>query len=306
MDIKPTTIIEYEGWDGELYRIAGPGAGNQGVYLAPGEVTGLLDPPVKVIDESVGSFAGSRYVTHMVQRRDLVFAVDILNDQGSKSWLRRESQWRKSWSYNKPGKLSVTTKESGTRTLTVFLAEPPETAMPTDPNMNGANITVMSAVAYDPWWYEEPIEISAETAVDTTVTGTEDLVFDVHPGDGVSGGLNPCDIPIDVQWALEGTGKYVVPDYDFEGGDQANRRISLPDLVPADGDLFITSSRRVEQCSTENDTPYWNRMNGVRFLHKIPEWTESKTFTVTASKTPPGRKVTLFLERPWSRAWGMD
>lgn len=306
MDIQPTTIIEYEGWDGEVYRLAGPGAGNAGVYLAAGEVSGLLDPPVKVVDESVGSFAGSRYVSHQVQRRDLVFGVEIVNDNGSKSWLRRESQWRKSWSYTKPGKFSVTTKESGTRTLTVYLSEAPETVMETDPNMSTMNRTIMSVVAYDPWWYEEAVEIPRVTVTDTTTSGTEDLTFEVTASDGVSGGLNPCDIPIDLEWALEGTGKYVVPDYDLEGGPLATRRISLPEVVAADGGLFVTTSKRVEQCSTDNNTPYWNRMNGVRFLHKVPEYTESATFTVTVSKTPPGRKVTLFLPRPWSRAWGLE
>ena len=306
MDLSPTTVIEYEGPDGDIFTLSGPRAGDQGVYLAKGEVTGLLDPPVRVIDEQVGSFAGSRYVGTQVERRELVFGVEILNEQGSKSWLKRESLWRKSWSFDRPGKLSVTTKDSGTRYLHVQLLEPPETEMDTDPNMRSVNRSVMTVVAYDPWWYEEPVEIPLTTQLGTTTSGSEELTFSVSPEDMVSGGLNPTDRPIDIVWALEAPGKYTVPDYDLEGGPLATRRIALPSLTNEDGDLRITTSRRVEQTSTRNNTPYWARMNGVRFLHKIPAYTEAHDFVVTVEGAPAGHRVSLILERPWSRAWGLE
>lgn len=306
MDINPTTVIEYEGHDGEIFTLAGPRAGNKGIWLGRGEVSGLLDPPVKVFDESVGSFAGSRFGGFRVQRRDVVFAVEVVNESGSKSWIRRDSSWRKAWAYDKPGKLYVTTKESGTRWLRVYLAEPMETKTEIDPNMVEINRTVMHVVAYDPWWYEDDIEFSAETQTDTTVSGTEDITFSISPQDGKSGGLNPTDQKINLTWALEAPGKYIVPDYDFEDPSEAARRISLPEILVSDGDVVATSDRRVEQVSSENNTPIYARMNGVRFLHKVPPYTEAKDFVVTASKTPPGHTVSLFLERPWSRAWGLE
>lgn len=306
MEINPTTVIEYEGWDGEVYTLAGPRAGNKGVYLGTGAVTGLLDPPIKAFDESVGSFAGTRYAGYKVGRRDVTFAVEILNEQGSKSWLRRESAWRKSWSFDKPGILRVTTKESGTRFITCFLAEVPTTEMVTDPTMQEIVRSEMAVVAYDPWWYEEPIQFDLQTQTDTTTSGTEDLVFSISPADGKSGGLNPCDQSINLTWALEAPGKYIVPDYDFEDPEYANRRISMPEILTTDGDVIATSNRRVEQVSSANNTPIYARMNGVRFLNKVPPYTESHDFVVTVSKTPPGHTVSLFLERPWSRAWGLE
>lgn len=307
MDLHPTTVVEYESPDGEVFILAGPRAGNYGTYFGKGEVSGLFDPVVKVHVQDIGTLPGARpggkpkYL-----HRELQFNVETLNEEGNSSWLRRDSMWRKAWSFTRPGKLRVITQESGVRELTVYLFEQPEIDFSTDPKMRAVVTTTMHIIAYDPFWYEDPIQFDLETITDTTTSGTEDLVFDVHPGDGLSGGLNPTDRPIDLTWALEGTGKYTIPDYSFTNPDLEDRRITLPELLVEDGNLIATSSRRVEQFSTENNTPFWNRMNGVRLLHKVPEYTEACEFTVTATKTPPGRTVSLFLERPWSRPWGLE
>lgn len=306
MDIRPTTVIEYESPDGEVFILAGPRAGNLGVTFAKGELSGFFDPPAKVHVQDIGSAPGSRPGGHKYLHREMTFAVDIVNESGSKSWLRRDSMWRKAWSFDKSGILRVVTQESGTRELRVCLFEQPEIEMETDPNMRSVNTAVMHVIAYDPFWYEEEVQFDLQTLTDTTASGTEDLTFSVSPSDGVSGGLNPTDRPINLTWVLEGTGKYTIPDYSFEKPELANRRIVLPELVLADGNLTATSSRSVEQFSTTGNTPFWARMNSVRLLHRVPEYTEARDFTVTASKTPPDRTVSLFLERPWSRPWGLE
>ena len=73
------TVVELEGVNGELFTIAGDDAGDKGVYLATG-VTGLFDPPVKASYEEPGNYPGARYLSHRILRRDLVFAVHILED----------------------------------------------------------------------------------------------------------------------------------------------------------------------------------------------------------------------------------
>ncbi|QKT07940.1 hypothetical protein HUN08_12640 [Gordonia sp. X0973] len=307
MDIKPTTVIEYESPDGDVFCLAGPRAGNRGVWLGKGDISGFFDAPTKTHIQEVGTAPGAQLGGTKYLHREITFNVDILNEKGANDWLTRESRWRKAWSFTKPGILRVITLESGIRELAAYLFEQPEIDFSTDPNMKGINTSTMHVVAYDPFWYEESIEFDLTTQTDTTASGSEDLVFDIHPLDGKSGGLNPTDRPIDLTWVLEGTGKYTIPDYSFEKPALANRRIVLPEIVLADGDVVATSSKRNgPQFSATGGTPYVYRMNGVRLLNKVPEYTDAREFTVTATKTPPGRKVSLFLERPWSRPWGLE
>lgn len=306
MDLQPTTVVEYEAPDGLTFILAGPRAGNLGVYLGKGDFSGFFDAPVKNHIQSIGSAPGARPGGTKYLHRELVFPVEIVNEAGSKSWLRRDSMWRKSWSFKKPGILRCITRDSGPRELKVYLMESPEIDFSTDPNMNSINTCIMHAVAYDPFWYEEDIQFDLLTTTNTSTSGSENLTFSVNPEDGKSGGLNPTDRDIVVTWALEGTGKYTIPDYSFDKPGLATRRIVLPMIEVGDGNLIATSSKMVEQFSTSNNTPFWNRMGGVRMLHKIPAYTEAKDFVVTATKTPVGRKVSLFLERPWSRPWGLE
>src|SRR5690606_30980494 len=104
------TVVELEGVNGEMFTLAGPDAGDQGVYLGTG-MEGLYDPPVKVVYEEPGNWPGARYLSHRILRRDVVFGVEILNDKTA-SWLSRDSAWRKAWAYDRDCKLYITTEES--------------------------------------------------------------------------------------------------------------------------------------------------------------------------------------------------
>lgn len=259
------TVVELEGVNGERFTLAGPDAGNRGVYLATG-VTGLFDPPVKAVYEEPGNYPGARYLNHRVLRRDLVFAVYILNDKDSgSSWLSRDSEWRKAWAFDRDCKLFVTTEESGTRWLKVRLFESPEVDTNTDPNGNTVNVVKMVTVAGDPFWYQDDVVYTATTAKNTTFDPntlpwpwpqasipSETLTINVNPSDG-KGGLNPTDQYIFPKWTVPGStfapaAPYVpglpwlgapksratiwtLPDYSFEDPEQAARSIRLPGLI---------------------------------------------------------------------------
>jgi hypothetical protein len=47
-------------------------------------------------------------------------------------------------------------------------------------------------------------------------------------------------------------------------------------------------------------------MNGVRFRHPVPPYTDSARFELDVSGCIPGQMVTLRLPRPWSRPWGLE
>ena len=259
------TTVELEGVNGEWFTLAGPNAGDQGVYLGTG-VTGLYDPPVKTVYEEPGNWPGARYLNHRIQRRDIVFGVEIL-DGRMDSWLTRESFWRKAWAFDRDCKLYVTTEESGTRYLKVRLLESPEVDWFTDPNGQSINLTKMVCVAGDPFWYEDDVVHSAVTQEDTRFDPNELqlpwpwphkelpsetlwIEVDCH---GCGGGLNPTDQPIWPKWTVPGSTEppadpyipglpwlgapkspatiWTLPDYSWRDDEHANRRLRLPSLI---------------------------------------------------------------------------
>lgn len=338
------TVIELEGVNGEFFNLT---TGDRGVYLSDDAdlVALFYDPPVKVVYEEPGNYPGARYLNHRILKRDIVFPVEILNDgRGSKSWLSRDSEWRKAWAFNRTCKLYVTTPDSGTRYLHLALFQSPTVEMYTDPRGNPINATVMNCVAYDPFWYEDDKVFPVKTKLDTRFKPAaidlpgqwpwekmpkEELVISVGRGDG---GVNPTDqyiapkwtvpgsteqIPgfdlsllglnlnIDIPWEKAPFTQFVIPDYSWEDDEYANRRVKTPGLVYGEN-CTIDTDRRVEQISSESNTPVWARMNGVRFRNMIPPYTEARDFAITATGCAPGQIITLRLPRPWSRCWGLE
>jgi hypothetical protein len=259
------TVVELEGVDGQWFTLAGPAAGDEGVYLGT-DIKGLFEPPVKVVHEEPGNWPGARYLNHRVQKRELTFAVEILAGR-TDSWLSRDSEWRKAWAFDRDSKLYVTTEESGTRWLKVRLLESPEVEMFFDPNGNGVNRTVMVVVATDPYWYEDDEVYSAVTQEDTRFDPNElqlpwpwpqkelpreTLWLEVNPK-SCRNGLNPTDQWIFPKWTVPGSTEkpadpyipglpwlgapksqatiWVLPDYSWKQDENANRRLKLPSLI---------------------------------------------------------------------------
>lgn len=262
--MKSNTVVELEGVNGEWFNLT---TGDRGVYLATEVKGAFYDPPVKAVYEEPGNYAGSRYLNHRILRRDIVFGVEILNDAqtGARSWLSRDSEWRKAWAFDRDCKLYVTTPGSGTRCLKLRLLESPDVDMKYDPQMMPLNRTVMTCVAGDPFWYEDDVVYTATTATDTTFDPnplpwpwpqaglpTETLTITVDPSDG-KGGLNPTDQYIFPKWTVPGStfapaqpyipglpwlgapksraAVWTVPDYSFEDPDQYTRRVRMPGLI---------------------------------------------------------------------------
>ncbi|ASR86664.1 hypothetical protein SEA_ET2BRUTUS_26 [Mycobacterium phage Et2Brutus] len=339
--IATDTIIEVEGVNGERFNLT---TGDEGIYLAesPEGLEALFyDPPVKVVFEEPGNYPGARYLNHRVLKRDIIFPVHILNDAktGPNSWLSRDSVWRRAWAFDRPAKIIVTTPDSGTRYLYVWLFESPTVSMRTDPRGNPINTTIMSCVSYDPFWYEDDRVFVAETKTDTRFDPNwwtppwpweelpkETLTIKV---DRFNGGVNPTDQYISPKWTVPGSTEkipefpwpfppgveipwerapftqFVIPDYSFEDEQYANRRIKTPGLIYGEN-CVIDTDRRKEQISSESGSQVWARMNGVRFRHMIPPYTEEREFVIDASGCAPGQVVTLRLPRPWSRPWGLE
>lgn len=280
------TVIEIVGVNGDRFTIAGPRGGDRGIFLAP-EVSGLLDPEVKVVSETPANFPGGRYVSHRIQARHVQFAVDVYDDgPGSVSQVFRESEWRKAWAYDRPTEIQVTTKD-GTRTLYAHL-ESIETATRYDPHEEEVVRVIMSVVAYDPFWWAEDEVFEA--------TGTGDMEIPVPSA-------NPTDQLVWPIWAVEGGAVWTLPDYSQTDPAQAGRRIYLPSLEE-DEHVVVNTNPMARQLASATNTPVWQRMNGVRFRNPIQPWTDEMLFHVNRSGTTEGT-VQLRLRRPFSRPWGM-
>lgn len=328
------TIIELEGVNGEWFNLT---TGDKGVYLATDVEGCFYDPPVKVVVEEPGNYPGARYLNHRILKRDIVFGVEILNDakSGGNSWLSRDSEWRKAWAFDRPCKLYVTTPDSGTRVLSVCLFESPSVDMRYDPRGNKINLTVMSCIAYDPFWYENDVVYSVTTHTDTrfdpdpwngtwpwTELPKQTLTIDVpvcNPTDQyiwpvwtVPGATEevpdfPWPFPegIPIPWESAPFCQYTIPDYSFEDEEFADRAIKTPGLIYGEN-CVINTDPREEQFSSESGSQVWARVNGVRFRHPIPPYTGPKTFTIVATGVNAGQVITLRLPRPWSRPWGLE
>lgn len=336
------SIVELEGVNGETFNLT---TGDRGVYLAEDVKGAFYDPPVKIVYEEPGNYPGARYLNHRVLRRDITFGVQILNDgqSGERSWISRDSEFRKALAFDRDATLRITTSESGTRELKFRLAESPDVDMRVDPQMNTINMTKVIGVAGDPFWYEDDVVHSVTTKTDTSFDPVlidlpgqwpweklpvEKLSITVDLGNN-HGGVNPTDQYIFPKWTVPGSTRkvpdfpwpfppgipvpwerapftqFIIPDYSFENPEQADRRLKTPGLIYGEN-CKIDSDPRVEQFSSESGSQVWARTNGVRFRNAIPPYTQSKTFELEVSGCPPGQVITLRLPRPWSRAWGLE
>lgn len=267
-------VIDILGVNGDEVCIAGSEAGKEGIWLAT-KVEGLMDPEVSTVSKSPGNRPGSRYVSHRILERTLVFRVTIENDQ-NKSWHKTDVRWRKLWAYDLYTRIRVTT-EDGSRILKARLSEI-EVDTEYDPHVNDATDVVMTVVADDPFWYGE------------------ELVYDVRPDTKVTiTNANPTGNDVYPVWVLQAPGQWDIPDFG-EG-----RRITLPSLGSGEHTVVDTDPGS-RQLMSVTDTPVWNRMNGVRFRGKIePYMTDSFQISVGG---PSGGTAQLRIPRPYNRPWG--
>lgn len=112
------------------------------------------------------------------------------------------------------------------------------------------------------------------------------------------GSLQGMDLPlITADWSgLTGGSGVSIETQQIQEGFTAEAENAIIDTDP-----------RVEQVTSESDSELWGRMNGVRFLYPIPDYTEGPiTFPVSVSGAVAGQLATLRLPRPWTRPWGLE
>ncbi|WP_280404963.1 phage tail protein [Nocardia brasiliensis] len=288
------TLVEVEGCNGSWFTISGVGLGEQGVWLGT-DVEGIYDAPVRTIYASHASQIGSTYYAKRNLQRDIVFGVAIGNTE-SRSWQENDSEWRKAWSYSEDTKLWITTEDSR-RFLKLRISEQPQFTPEHDPNMTKVEKVVMTCVAADPWWYEEPV--------------TDSFVATGASSSGVVTVSNPTDQEIWLEWVLQGPGRWVIPDYSWgdnrfrRAEEDKYRKISTPRANPNQV-FWINTDPFADQLRDLNGSQVWSLMNGVTFLYPIPPWTPDTDIPVSVTEAAAGVGLQVRCPRNWSRPWGLQ
>lgn len=271
--------ITVVGVNKDTVTIAGPNAGAQGIWLAS-EMEGFYDPEIKTVTKAPGNRPGTRFVSHRILERTLIFNVTVLNDDNG-SWSARDSRWRKLWAYDNYTQIKVQVPGGRVRTLQARLEEI-KVDTKYDPHVNAATDIQMTVVADDPFWYEEEFTSSA------TVPGT--YTFNVASA-------NPTSNPVFPVWVLEGGTTWTIPDFRSSGTVD----ITLPALASGEN-IVVDTDPGARQLMSESDTPVWARMNGVRFRGPLPPFKGRLLATVKSSVS--GKTAQLRLKRPFNRPWG--
>lgn len=286
-DSRDPSLIELIGVDGSVWTLSGSGRGRQGVDLGV-DPSGLWSPPVTTIWTGSAFQEGATYGGKRVQKRDIVFSVNI-TETSDRSWEEVNSDWHRAWSFDEDCALVITTPISGSRELRLRLSEEIKEEWRKDPRLQASSKALMTCVAGFPWWTGHP-EVSTGTAVGANGT----LRFDV---------FNPTDQKSWLQWVIEGPGIWSLPDYSWADDEHAFRGIQMPSIVS--GETVTVDSHPLEETAISNLNPnYWARMGIMRFLYPVPPHTPLTTVNVHYSQSQAGASVMLRQPRHWARPFG--
>lgn len=282
------TVIEVIGVNEDIVLLSGDNVGVDGMWLAS-ELSGFYDPEIQAVTKRRANRPGTRFVSHRILERTVIFKVSIENGKGpGNTWRERDNRWRRLWDYDRYSIIRVTTDE-GTRNLHVRL-EAIEIDTPYDPDTNDVTDVIMTVVADDPFWYAPPY--------------VEDVIINKSGALEVLHG-NPTGNNIYPVWVLEGGTKWSIPhyEYDFQGNLVKASKIDLPKLETVDGDLVVNTDPAERQLVATGGTNVWGRMNGVRFKHPIPPYTDKVNFQLSHNSSTP-KSAQVRLVRPFNRPWG--
>lgn len=256
------------------------------------KVSQFIDTPVKTLYVP-GPF-GEEYAGKRVQRREMVFTVQVGGDEmDPETWASVDAQWRWAWDYQEQSRMTVTTSD-GVRWIDLRLSEEPKSYGDRDPYLTGDNEVVMTVTATFPHWQEEPRIYEWETDKDTDLTS-----FSIR---------NDGDVEVWPRWSVTAPGKWVLPDFSWgnemysRGNLDSGRTIWIPTL-PARAHATIDSDPRVQTIICANEYPAQQNWKGNDLLYPVlPGKGESVPIRVSGAGAG-GAACRLSLPRWYSRPW---
>ncbi|MGB0972375.1 MAG: hypothetical protein ACPGVG_15660, partial [Mycobacterium sp.] len=198
-----------------VFHVHGDKAGQEGIWLAKGQVSGIYEAPVKTTYKTGAFQRGSTAKATKWLHRDLEMGFHC-KETVSNTYEWNESAFRQIFAYEddpwsltpKKTTIEVVTDISGTRKLDVLMYEEPEFTSESDPLKQQYGNLLLKLRAAQPLWYEDDYT-DEFTSTATTAAGT----VTVH---------NPTDQIMYHRWVLtsaatSGDVTWKLPDFQWVG-----------------------------------------------------------------------------------------
>ncbi|MDJ0404039.1 phage tail protein [Rhodococcus erythropolis] len=299
--------VEVFGVDKSYFCLAGPGQGDEGVYLSTNP-TGFYDAPVSTIYKSSAFQIGSSYRGKRINQREMVFGVEVLGDS-KEEWEDNDSRWRMAWDYEvdpwdvdaTQTRMRITTDRSGSRDLWLRLLQQPDFSSDKDPRLTNHGRVPMTVIASEPMWFQRDVLSSWKLTAGTSGAGTVMM-------------SNPTDQPMYAKWHVTAPGRWTLPDFSWigpkrarrPGGKYPTRTVELPLLSAGEGGATVDLDPMKLMVRNVEGSNLIARMQGRYFMHKIPPYTPPTPVPVSVTGAVPGAGVILRMPRLWSRPWGLE
>lgn len=265
-----TDTIDIVGKQGQLYRISGPGQGEQGFFLAP-KSTGLLDDaPVKTIWHK--TMFGQAMSGMEWERRDIVATLNIGYDspldpeRDPDEWHDLYSEIRSAFSFTQDTKI-IYGAADGDRILYARMLEAPKPFSVhafegKDPKLWSFGSLVLTMACEFPfyvapsYWYEWEFEGSG--------TFWTRLPY-----------FNDSDVPTWPYYEVTAQARWHIPDFSWgneeygRGQDDLDKIVKTPYLEEGESCNIFTRPD-IDTFQSENDAPVGLRAEGRDFEYPIP------------------------------------
>lgn len=279
--------IEIEGIDGQIFHVHGRHAGVEGIALGPNPA-GMIDVPVTTRWTQTADGEGATPNGVRFEPTDLELVFHARETEHDPVPIV-DARFRRAWDYERDSIVRVRTPDqSGTRELRCRLRETPAKQDKFDMHHTRYTETRLSVRAPYPFWRGEP-EVQPVRATGTS--GTAMLTV-----------WNPTDRPIRPRWVLQPGCRWVVPDFDFAGG---TRTIGMPASY-ATHEVSIDTHPARQMIRIEGWLNAQEAMGGVLFDHEIPPHTDPTEIPVAWTHNTGEPVAALFMDRHWTRPWGME
>lgn len=286
-----------------VFHVHGDKAGQEGVWLAHGQVQGIYDAPVRTTWKTGAFQAGSTQKSRKWLHRDLTLGFHI--KETFTSYEFNESLFRQIFDYEEdpwdpnyePTTIEVETALSGVRKLDVLMWEQPDFDADIDPQQQQHGNLILKLRAGQPFWYSDDVT-SNFSATTSSATGFVTV-------------SNPTDQVMHQKWVLT-RGTWTLPDYSWSGarGERApssSRTVSDITITQANGGAVIDLDRQELMLRDQNNTNILAQLSGKFFEYPIPPYTPARSLPVSYITAPAGgATVQLRQPRRWSRPWGME
>jgi hypothetical protein len=299
------TSIEIFGQNDEYLCVHGDGAGDRGVWLGEGQVSGIYDSPEKQVWKSGARQIGSKQKNRKILARDMDLGFKC-RETRTHSAEENESYLIQAIGYEldewdieaKYARLRITTDMSGWRDLDIVQYQEPDLSPKQDPIKDQLFNPILKLRSGNPDWYQDDV-VSPQA---WTEAGWKDVTVE-----------NPTPRPMLIKWVAT-RGLWTIPDFSWQGGKSkrrpagvhSGRFIACPEITASDGGMTIDLDPQELMVSSANDTNILARFGGKFFKYPIPAYTQRQTLPVYCDPPEEGAMIQLIQPRRWPRPWGVE